>query len=287
MEEKDLFNELLKTKLDNLESPVRADVWSNVASSITSTSSTVSTGLSLLSKIAIGVSIVAATVTGVLLSLADEKSQDENTVETPMQPEQVSKEKNQSLNPNVQSDSQNELKNTQENIKKISSPKLIFNKKSDILSTQNISNTNGVIMDNTKGIQQQENKVEGQSNTSIIQHVLVNNEIKPDESTTLNSSPINSVKSELEITLPNIFTPNGDGVNDELIVDLTKLVGASIVVMNLKGQVIFTYQGSDFKWDGRDKNGDLVPDGSYMYFVTGDDNKGILFKKYSNLEVKY
>ena len=40
-------------------------------------------------------------------------------------------------------------------------------------------------------------------------------------------------------------------------------------------------------WDGRDKNGDLVPSGSYIYFITGKDNLGKLYKKYTNLEVKY
>ena len=74
MEDKDLFNNLLKDKLDNFESSVRPEIWSNVSSAISNTSF-ISTGLGLLSKVAIGVSVVAATVTSVLYFTVDTSQQ--------------------------------------------------------------------------------------------------------------------------------------------------------------------------------------------------------------------
>jgi flagellar hook assembly protein FlgD len=46
-------------------------------------------------------------------------------------------------------------------------------------------------------------------------------------------------------------------------------------------------KGTEFSWDGSDKNGDLVPAGSYIYFITGLDKNGLTYKKYSKLEINY
>jgi hypothetical protein len=92
MEERDLFDDILKNKLDNLDSPVRADIWSNVSSSISTSSATVGAGISALTKIAIGVSVVAATVTSVLYYSIDKNQHETETIETPKQPTENKKE---------------------------------------------------------------------------------------------------------------------------------------------------------------------------------------------------
>jgi len=274
MEERDLFNDLIKSKIDNLDSPVRADIWSNVSSSISTGSATVGTGISVFTKIAIGVSVVAATVTGVLFYSADKHQQETQTIETPKQPEELKKETTTSTE-NEETTNKEEIKNP--------------SKFSEVILEGNNNplvdvNNTPVITENFKE-SKAEKKVEQlddvnpqpivSNGTSIINQTPSNEDIKLPQSSTL------------DLVLPNIFTPNNDGANDILVVDISKLREASVVVLNNKGQVVYSFTGEEFTWDGLDKNGDLVPTGSYIYFITGLDKNGLTYKKYSKLEVNY
>ncbi len=68
---------------------------------------------------------------------------------------------------------------------------------------------------------------------------------------------------EVELVIPNIFTPNGDGINDTFIVtDLDKYISNSLVIFNRWGRRVFeanNYSSGD--WDG-----DNLSDGTY-YFI--------------------
>ncbi|MFN3952379.1 MAG: choice-of-anchor L domain-containing protein [Thermaurantimonas sp.] len=85
-----------------------------------------------------------------------------------------------------------------------------------------------------------------------------------------------------EITIPNIFTPNGDGVNDFFIVlKLNTHPSAQIRIFNRWGDIVFessNYQNCDDAnpgacWNGRRNNtGDPVADGVYYYdLVVGQE----------------
>jgi len=74
------------------------------------------------------------------------------------------------------------------------------------------------------------------------------------------------IGEKVEITiivtdLPNAFTPNGDGRNDEF------LKGFELVIVNRWGQELYNgFEG----WDGR-FNGELVSPGTYFYIVVLPD----------------
>ena len=85
---------------------------------------------------------------------------------------------------------------------------------------------------------------------------------------------------------PATFTPNGDGINDEVEVeyelrDLESLRQMRFRIYDLSGRLVRqvvaagTRSGSFVQaWNGRDEFGDLVPSGIYIYRFDWDTDKG-------------
>jgi len=82
--------------------------------------------------------------------------------------------------------------------------------------------------------------------------------------------------------LPNAFTPNGDGNNETFMAfdnPFEKcprfVIGVEIFVVNRWGAEVFSYNSLEsnendvfIRWDGRDKNGNELPAGTYFYSGT-------------------
>jgi gliding motility-associated-like protein len=75
--------------------------------------------------------------------------------------------------------------------------------------------------------------------------------------------------------LPNVFTPNGDGINDFCAVKGKNLATFQMKVFNRSGHVIFESQSIDNSWDGKNKFGENIPTGTYFYLISarGIDGK--------------
>jgi len=70
-----------------------------------------------------------------------------------------------------------------------------------------------------------------------------------------------------EIYMPNVFTPNGDGNNETFgPIVLGPPDGFSMEIRNRWGQVVFSSQNVDHRWDGRSDGGPL-PEGTYFWIV--------------------
>lgn len=75
------------------------------------------------------------------------------------------------------------------------------------------------------------------------------------------------VKVLLAPIVPNVFTPNGDGINDTWkIPALESYPGNTVEVYNRYGQVIFSSRGYSIPWDGTYKD-KAVPSGTYYYII--------------------
>jgi gliding motility-associated-like protein len=77
------------------------------------------------------------------------------------------------------------------------------------------------------------------------------------------------VKVYHPIEIPNIFSPNGDGIHDTwYIKNLDEYPNAEVDVFNRYGQFLFQSQGNylEAPWDGR-YNGQLVPVAAYYYII--------------------
>ncbi|MBL0071107.1 MAG: gliding motility-associated C-terminal domain-containing protein [Bacteroidetes bacterium] len=67
--------------------------------------------------------------------------------------------------------------------------------------------------------------------------------------------------------MPNIFTPNNDGVNDVFEVGAAGACSPErITIFNRWGNSIFETSGQNKFWDGK-SNGNPVPSGVYFYVI--------------------
>lgn len=74
---------------------------------------------------------------------------------------------------------------------------------------------------------------------------------------------------------PNIFTPNGDGINDKFFLDTNGEDLFSLFVYNRWGSLV--YEKKDVKeiiWDGVNMSSKPVPSGTYFYVVVSNKSDG-------------
>ena len=285
MEEKDSIKDLFQEKLSQLETPVRPELWSAVSSSIASSSAVAtSTGMSLLAKITIGIT-VAASVTGTVIFLSKDEVKETPKIEV----QKANKQKESKSNPTENKVENNSTVSTNNN----SNP---VNRVSENTTTA----TNNIfesIIDNTTS-----------NNTSLVEgpisyaQIETKEEVKAPKNNpkveTSTSAQIQEPKqnvateklpeeSKLQFKLPNIFTPNSDGNNDFLKLDIANVTEFVIVILDAKSDIVFKSEDADFKWDGTNLKGDKLPIGNYIYYVTAKDLEGKAITKYSSLTIKY
>lgn len=70
----------------------------------------------------------------------------------------------------------------------------------------------------------------------------------------------------LTYDMPNVFTPNGDNVNDVFTINSNNAVSLEMVIMNRWGNVVFESNDIGAKWNGKIQNaGAECTDGTYFY----------------------
>lgn len=74
---------------------------------------------------------------------------------------------------------------------------------------------------------------------------------------------------EYELAVPNVFTPNGDGQNDEFRVVYRSLKKYSIVIYNRWGRKVYESTNPAEGWDGT-VGGGLAPPGVYFYYIEAE-----------------
>ena len=72
--------------------------------------------------------------------------------------------------------------------------------------------------------------------------------------------------------IPNIITPNGDGVNDYLQLSalMETCLDYKILILNRWGNVVYEMEGNNNAFGGKDKGGKDLADGVYFYTIVSD-----------------
>lgn len=85
------------------------------------------------------------------------------------------------------------------------------------------------------------------------------------------SSPI--VVQVPEVFIPNVFSPNGDGIGDGFRVEYTGDEYFNLKILDRWGVLLFETHNPQQYWEGRDRNGGEVGAGVYYYqFRIGEKN---------------
>lgn len=95
--------------------------------------------------------------------------------------------------------------------------------------------------------------------------------------------------SKGELVVPNQFSPNNDNNGDEFQLLSHEHISSrdfNVSVFDAKGTVVFKSDDLDFKWDGRDLNGEVLEEGNYVYMILCRDTEGNLIKKHGYLMIK-
>ncbi|MEI6900197.1 MAG: gliding motility-associated C-terminal domain-containing protein, partial [Bacteroidota bacterium] len=86
------------------------------------------------------------------------------------------------------------------------------------------------------------------------------------------------------IVIHNVITPNGDGVNDQWIIDCLELFPENnVTLLDRWGDVVNTfhnYNNNDIVWDGKNSLGEALPEGTYFYILqikSGPTFKGWIY----------
>jgi gliding motility-associated-like protein len=89
-------------------------------------------------------------------------------------------------------------------------------------------------------------------------------------------STLDAKMQPITCKLPNVFTPNGDGIND--FFEPVKLLGASTTrmeIFNRWGNTVYNSDAADgFQWDGTNQSGQLCSGGTYFYQLMMEDYCG-------------
>jgi gliding motility-associated-like protein len=66
----------------------------------------------------------------------------------------------------------------------------------------------------------------------------------------------------------NVLTPDGNSKNDTWIIEyIESYPNNEVVILNELGHEVFTMKGYNNSWDGKNKTGEILPDGTYYYVL--------------------
>ncbi len=79
------------------------------------------------------------------------------------------------------------------------------------------------------------------------------------------------VYDDYTLIIPNVFTPNGDGVNDVFTIISKGVAQIDVEIFDRTGLKIYEWNNLSGSWDGRTGSGLKSVDGTYYYVITATD----------------
>jgi gliding motility-associated-like protein len=95
-----------------------------------------------------------------------------------------------------------------------------------------------------------------------------------------------NVPSRFEV--PNVFTPNNDGINDFFFLHTASLNDISASIYDRWGRLVFKTEHSttgNISWDGKTPEGKDAPTGTYFYVIKADGSDGKAYEEKGTLSL--
>jgi gliding motility-associated-like protein len=94
-----------------------------------------------------------------------------------------------------------------------------------------------------------------------------------------------TVESPSSLEVPNIFTPNGDGVNDVFRLIATQLKNIRIIIFDRWGNRVYEVESEtgNIAWDGKNLQGKECAAGVYFYVLTAKGQDDTEYEKKGNI----
>ena len=87
------------------------------------------------------------------------------------------------------------------------------------------------------------------------------------------------------IYVPNVFTPNGDRINDVLAIVSTNIVSLEVLIYNRWGEKVNELKRVGEVWDARAVSGNPVADGTYFYTLKALGTDGVEYDTAGHITV--
>lgn len=286
MDKRDSFEELFQKGLQSHGSPVNERIWENVSSNLAN-----STGAGFLGsgsfKTILFVSLTAVSIVTGLLVFRSYKAKEPAILEDKkesVKTTEVRTEVQDSLHPieeNISATISNKTKNLKGSNKNLSTE--ITQQGSDNLPDEDpkMQKVQPVLIVQERAEALENDTLAVSEDDNSQEQILSLNQEEQTE------TQIEKTESNIDLLLPNIFTPNNDGSNDFFELNLEELHDISFVVMDQDGNIVYISNKTSIQWNGYSMLGDKLPTGTYLYIVTGKDKEEKMYKAYSNLDLRY
>ena len=317
MSDKDPIKDLFRDKLESHEVMPSESVWSGVSDALGhSAASSVSVGsASFLKVAAVVVGVSAVGVVGFMMMNSDQTEPlksiektvlQEKDIDESVSSETIDSDVEESKSPEITlSDSESlssERVISNESIRD-TQPELITMNESLPVSTPSESQANPVVVEEKEIHNINEANPVSPEVPVIVPAVTINEDQGNENqvsSETIETPELEETYEEIvsdqdespdipieeSIVLPNIFTPNGDRVNDLFEIEIGDKLEFQIVVLNRQNQLVFKSGDPHFQWDGTMLNGEPAPEGVYLYYFSAKDRFGNDITESSVLTIK-
>ncbi len=90
-----------------------------------------------------------------------------------------------------------------------------------------------------------------------------------------------------KLDVPNVFTPNGDGVNDLFFLKVANITDITALIYDRWGNKVFesTSNTGNIEWDGKTMGGKNASAGTYFYIIKGTGKDGTDYDKKGNVSL--